>query len=186
MRDLILVEEGLTALEDRGVRVTVYKRYVSSWRRMVLSYPYGWGQAVQRENVYSQSAIDQLDTLADWFDDRLPAATSEQKQKLGSITESAQSILDADETLSPVLRKYIGRLLREIRNALDDEQLGERFDYESAAQRLWVTLIAAADQSTDPDQKTRWQDTTRRFLWDASVSAIGNAPGVFLALSGLS
>lgn len=185
LHDLYLVEVGLDDLEERGVKVRVYRRYVKDWRNMVISFPHGWNSSVGGHEVYSIAAMDQLDTLADWFDDRRPSPTSEQKASLNSITSDAQSILDADDSLSLGLRSYIGKLLREIRNALDDELLDERFDYETAAQRLWVALIAAADQSTDPKQKPRWKDAMTRFVWDASASALGSAPSILLALTGV-
>lgn len=185
LEDLHLVEVGLDELQERGVRVAVYRRYINAWRRMVISFPHGWEPNVGRDDVYGRAALDQLDTLADWFDDRRPSPTIEQKASLNSITSDAQTILDADASLSPGLRSYIGKLLREIRNALDDELLDERFDYEAAAQRLWVALIAAADQSTDPKQKPKWKDTMTRFVWDASASALGSAPSILLALTGV-
>lgn len=185
VEDLLQVVRGLDELENRGVPVSIYRRYVDQWSWMVLAYPGGWSGNQTVSAVYQGGPLDHLETLAHWFDDRQPGLTTEHRHNLGSITEQAQAILDDDDTLSPVLRLYLGRLLREIRNALDDEQLGERFDFEQAAQRLWVTLIAAADQSTDPTHKAKWSDTAKRFVWDSAVSIIGNGPTLLLAITGL-
>lgn len=184
--DLRLVEQGLDVLEELGLRVSVYRRYVDDWRNMVLAFPAGWNVTALRREVYPMAPLDQLDTLADRFDERLPDVTPDQRAKLEAITGQAQSVLDEDQTLSPMLRLYLGRLLREIRAALDDESLSERFDYVEASRRLWVTLNAAAEQSTDDGARTKWRDTAKRFVWDASIALIGNGPSVGLALTGLS
>jgi hypothetical protein len=128
---------------------------------MVLSYPGGWTAGQTAENVFPQGPLDHLDTLADWFEDRRPPITSGQRQLLEDVLTEAQSVLDADESLSAALRQYIGRLLREVRTALDDERLGERYDFAQAAQRLWVTFLAASSVSTDDAQKTRWADAAK-------------------------
>jgi hypothetical protein len=184
--DLREIEAKLDVLEAEGVRVVVSRRYVPVWRRMTLGYPNGWSSQADPADVYNESAIDQLETLADRLDERLPDLTDVEKTKLQGIVGDALELLHADETLSKPLKLYLGRLIGEIQNAMLDEKYGERFDYPAAARRLWVTLMAAAQDSTDEKQKPKWRDTTKRFMWDASVSAIGNAPGLLLALPGLS
>ncbi len=184
--DLRQVEELLDTLEEQGVRVGVSRRYLGAWRQMVLGYPQGWTYQADPNEVYPDAEMDQLETLADRIDERLPDLTDAQKASLKDIVSEAFELMHADETLSDSLKLYLGRIIGEIQNALLDEEYGQRFDYREAAQRLWVTLMAATEQSTDEERKPRWREATKRFLWDASVSAIGNAPSVFLALPGLS
>lgn len=183
--DLRQIEENLDLLEEQGVRVGVSRRYVPAWRRMALGYPHGWSTQADPAAVYDRAAMDQLETLADRMDERLPGLTAGEKKKLEDIVGDVSELLHEDETLSDPLKLYLGRIISEIQNAMLDERYGERFDYLAAARRLWVTLMAAAEDSTDVKQKPKWRDTTRRFIWDASVSALGNSPSVLLALSGL-
>lgn len=184
--DLREIEAKLDVLEAQGVRVVVSRRYVPVWRRMTLGYPAGWSRPAEPTTVYDDAAMDQLETLADRLDERLPDLTDGEKTKLQGIVSDALELLQADETLSKPLKLYLGRIISEIQNAMLDEKYGERFDYPAAARRLWVTLMAAAQDSTDETQKPKWRDATKRFIWDVSVSAIGNAPGIFLALPGVS
>lgn len=185
LADLRELEEKLDILERSGVRVAVARRYIWPWRQMVLGYPEGWMSQADPDEVYPLPAIDQLETLADRLDERLPELSPTEKSKLASIVADAFELLDADETLSQPLKLYLARVLGEIKNALVDEKYGERFDYQEAARRLWVTLMAAAQESSDETQKPRWRDNAARFAWDVSANALGSAPSVLLPLTGL-
>ncbi|WP_146249249.1 hypothetical protein [Curtobacterium sp. MCLR17_042] len=179
--DLQLIEAGLDELEALKVRVATYRRNVPTWRRMVLAYPHGWTSGISPEDAYPSDPIDHLDTLADRWEDKQTSMPEERKQFLLEAVREVDSLLDADGSLSPKLRGYIRRLLREIQAAFDDEVLDERFDYEEAAQRLWVSLFAARAQSTNGE---RWTDTMKRFFYDAGAAALGSAPQTILAIAG--
>ncbi|WP_146249101.1 MULTISPECIES: hypothetical protein [unclassified Curtobacterium] len=181
--DLHLVEQGLEELEREGVRVTTYRRYVPAWTRIVLSYPNGWTVGIRAEDVYPQTALDVLDGLADRWEDKRPSMSDEGKTLLREAVFETLSLVNQDQTLTPPLRLFINRLLREILAAWDDEVVGQRFDYEDAARRLWVCLFAAEAQSTSPERKAEWGDVIRRFFYDSAVSMIGNAPATVLAIT---
>jgi len=184
--DLRQIEEKLDVLDAGGVRVAVSRRYVPTWRRMALGYPQGWSTQADPGLIYVEAAMDQLETLADRIDERLPDLDSEEKKKLEDIVAEAFELLHSDKTLSQPLKLYLGRIIGEIQNAMLDEKYAERFDYAEAARRLWVTLMAAAEDSTDEQQKARWRDVLKRFAWDSGVAIVGGAPGLVLALTSLS
>lgn len=183
MEDLSALVRGLDDLERRGVPVRVYRRYVKSWTQMVIAYPQGWTNGQSGDQAFPSSSLDQLDTLADWFEDRRPSMTRAGEEKLGTSLSDAQALLDEDDTLSDMLRLYIGDLLREIRAALDSETLGGRFDFEDAARRLWVALFAASAQSTHSDARSKWSNLAQNFFWPAAASMIGSAPQTILAIT---
>lgn len=183
--DLRHVEAGLDELEGQGVRVIVWRRYVADWRQLVLGYPNGWMNQADPHMVYNAAAIDQLDTLADRFDERMPSLTDQQKASLEDIVVVASKLLQEDDSLSAPLKLYLGRILTEIQNAALDERLAERFDYATAARRLWVTLMAAAEESTDEGRKTGWRNAAKRFAWDTGVAIAASAPGLLLGITGL-
>ncbi|WP_133518914.1 hypothetical protein [Curtobacterium flaccumfaciens] len=181
--DLRLVAEGLDELEAANVRVSAYRRNLPLWTRIVLAYPHGWTTAIGREEAYPSDAIDHLDTLADRWEDRRPSLSDDGKRLLREAVDTVEGLLQADPSLSPKLRAYISRLLREIQAAFDDEVLDERFDYEDAAQRLWLSLFAAQAQS---HKKDLWADAMKRFFFDAGASALGAAPQTILAIASAS
>ncbi len=150
---------------------------------MVLSYPAGWKTNEGAEDAIPSAPLDQLETLADWFGDRRPTLTQAGAEQLRRAISDTKEALEQDETLSTTLRLYIGRLLREIEAALDDERLSDRFDYEDAGQGLWVSLFAAAAQSTDEAAQSRWTTIARELFWPATAAMLGSAPQTILSIA---
>lgn len=183
--DLRLVARGLDDLEARGVRVATYRKYYDAWRDMALAFPWGWTDEVAKEAAYPTAALDQLENLADWFDDGTPELDSNGKELLAEALTEAQDTLDHDRSISDSLRAYLNRLMREIRAALDDHFLDARFDYNEAVMRLYTALRTVAAESASEEQQGRWSDLLKKFFYDASVAAVGSAPGTLLALTGI-
>jgi hypothetical protein len=176
--DLRAVRTGIDELEAAGLPVGTYRRYVRGWTTMVLSYPVGWQSNVASEEAYPTSTLDHLQTLAGWFATTRPLPSAESQDELRTFLIDVQSLLESDDTVSAELKVYLGRLIREMQNALDDEQLLERFDFDEAGRRLWTALFAAAAQTSDETKKSAWTDLANKLWWPTAAGALGSAPSI--------
>ena len=182
MSHLMDTIRGLDELENAGVQVRVYKRYVAHWTRMLMSYPLGWYTQTGAEEAFPSSAMDQLEALSSWFEVHKPRLRPEAKGTLHELVDDTRSLLRDDDSISNELRLYLQRLISEIDAALNDEELGESFDYASATERLWVGLFAASAQSADDEQKSRWSNLARRFLIPTTIGVLSGLPAAAATL----
>lgn len=176
--DLLALRRGLDELSDAGLPVRTYQKYVQSWTQMVLSYPEGWKNSIDVDSAYPESTLDHLHTLAGWFATARPMPTRQSQDELRSFLLDVQALLESDDTISGELKVYLGRLIREMENALDDEQLLERFDFDEAGRRLWTALFAASAQTTDDEKKSAWTDLANKLWWPTTAGALASAPSI--------
>lgn len=176
--DVEAVRSGIDELEAAGLPVSTYRKYVRGWTSMVLSYPVGWESNVSAEAAYPSSTLDHLQTLAGWFETTRPQPNASSQDELRTFLEEILALLEEDDTISNQLKVYLGRLIREMQNALDDEQLLKRFDFSEAGQRLWTALFAAAAQTSDPQKKSAWTDFANKLWWPTAAGALGSAPSI--------
>ena len=176
--DLAAVRSGIDELEAAGLPVGTYRKYVRGWSVMVFSYPEGWQSILSSEGAYPSSTLDHLQTLAGWFATTRPRPSAESQDELRTFLIDVQSLLESDDTVSAQLKVYLGRLIREMQNALDDEQLLERFDFDEAGRRLWTALFAAAAQTADDEKKSAWTDLANKLWWPTVAGALGSAPSI--------
>jgi hypothetical protein len=94
--------------------------------------------------------------------------------RLSAVVDEAIGLLEEDQTISAELRYYLVKLVREIRDAMEDETLAGGFDYASAAERLWVAMQAAAGQA-DEERSPRWRDAAAKLIVPAVTGAITHA-----------
>jgi len=184
MAVLLQTIERLDDLEDAGVPVAVYRRYIPAWTKMLMGYPLGWYSQTNQDEAFPPAAMDQLETLSSWFRVLQPKLRPESEKTLQSIVADTDDLLRADESISVELKRYLARLLREIQAALDDEKLGTSFDYAAATERLWVALFAAAAQSKSDEQRSKWSDLGKRFWMPTTVGLITSLPGAAATIVG--
>lgn len=176
--DLLAVRRGIDELEADGLPVATYRKYISSWTNMVMSYPEGWSAPVSHVNAYPASILDHLNTLAGWFATRRPMPSDKSQAELRDFLDEVQDLLEDDDSISAELRVYLGRLIREMHDALDDEEVLERFDFDEAGRRLWTALFAASAQTTDDEKRSRWQDMAGKLWWPTAAGALGSVPSI--------
>ncbi|MCA0252606.1 MAG: hypothetical protein LCH76_10030 [Actinobacteria bacterium] len=137
IRLLTAVEAAIQLLGERGRAVTVYERHLPALTFMINTWPNGWVDQPS-SSIYDEAAMDILELLAHQIDADLLARDQLTEDALKSVVNEARSLLSQDDTLSPKLRWYLGRLFNEIDNALSDEANAYVFDLGSAIDRLWV------------------------------------------------
>lgn len=183
IRDVEDIRIGLDSLDEAGIPVAMYRKYLPWWRRMAMNYPTNWGSAGNPEELYPSAIMDHLEGLASWFAVTRPPLKEAERESLRNVLLEATALLEQDESVSDLLRTYLGRLIREMQNALDDEQLAQRFDFDEAGRRLWVALFGASAQSTDEAHKDKWSDLARNLWWPSAAGALGSLPGLALAVA---
>lgn len=176
--DLLALRQGLDELADAGLPVRTYEKYMDQWTNMVMSYPEGWKNTLDANSAYPESTLDHLHTLAGWFATTRPVPSQKSQQELRTFLLEVQALLESDGTISAELKVYLGRLIREMENALDDEELLERFDFDDAGRRLWTALFAASAQTTDDKKKSAWTDLAGKLWWPTAAGVLGSAPSI--------
>ncbi|MFJ3385610.1 MULTISPECIES: hypothetical protein [unclassified Curtobacterium] len=176
--DLLAIRNGIDDLETAGLPVSTYRKYVNDWASMVLSYPTGWSNNVSVANVYPSSTLDHLHTLAGWFATTRPLPSEQSQSELRMFLQDVQSLLESDDTITAQLKVYLGRLVREMQNALEDEEVLKRFDFEEAGKRLWTALFAASAQTTDDGKRSAWTDLANKLWWPATAGVLASSPSI--------
>ena len=185
MGHLLDLVEGLSRLEEQGMPVSVYRKYVPAWTSMLMNYDHTWTSAVYRDTAFPQNEMDHLETLKGWFDVGAPRLRSGSDVELEGLLDDVNALLLDDASISDELRLYIRRLVADIKASLDDEQIGGGFDLAGAAERLWVALFAAAGQTADPEKKSSWTNLATT-LWQPSVVGIlSSLPGAVATTIGV-
>lgn len=176
--DLAAVKAGIDQLEIDGYPVATYRKYIRLWSDMVFSYPEGWMSGIDPDAAYPVAILDHLHTLVGWFSAARRTPSEQGQRELRSFLGDVQQLLDEDQTISPQLHQYLSQLIGEMLNALDDEQLLGRFDFNDAGRRLWTALFAASAQSEDPEKKTLWADLGNKLWWPTAAGVLGSAPSI--------
>ncbi|MDY0892991.1 hypothetical protein [Frigoribacterium sp. CFBP9030] len=184
MRHLLDLVDGLARLEEQGLPVSLYSKYVPAWTSMLMNFDRSWGSAMSREVAFPSNEMDHLETLIGWFAVGAPRLRGGTGMELRALLEDVSSLLLEDASISDELRLYIRRLVADITASLDDETLGDGFDLGGAAERLWVALFAAAGQTSDPEKKSRWANLATT-IWQPSIVGITSSiPGVVVTALG--
>jgi hypothetical protein len=178
VQDLIALRRGLDELEAKGRRISVYRKYLRPWTDMVLSYPEGWTNAVNPDMAYPSSTLDHLYSLASWFEQDARVPDDESQDELREFLQNVTDLIEGDETISLDLKDYLYRLVREMQNALADEQVFKRFDFEDAGRRLWTALHTASNMSGDEQTKKQWRDFADKLWWPTVAGTLGSAPSI--------
>ncbi|WP_344814657.1 hypothetical protein [Microlunatus aurantiacus] len=178
MQAVVGIDRALDQLAARGRKIAVYLQYVAKWTFMVVAYPQAW-QQVASSNLYSKDAVNVLELLAHQIDNDLADTDPAAVEHLTQVLADVRAVLGEDDSISPELRWYLGRLLSQIDDALTDATYNV-FDLRSALERLWVAMGAATAESREP---TRWQKIRDQILVPASVGILTGMPGTVLQLT---
>jgi hypothetical protein len=176
--DLLALRSGLADMFAAGLPVGTYLKYVPAWTAMTMSYPQGWSGLVNGEDAYPVSTLDHLRTLAGWFQAAGPSPSADAQGELRDFLIDVLALLEDDATISAELKVYLGRLVREMQNALDDEEVFDRFDFDEAGRRLWTALFAAAAQSQDEEKEAAWRGMANKLWWPTAAGVLGSAPSI--------
>jgi hypothetical protein len=174
-RALVRIDDILTGLErDAHYRVGVYRRQYPEWWKGLVSHTHGWGTAIRGDTLVTEAHMDEIEAFANFLDGKVwELDRNDREASLRGILDDARAALEADDELSEELRLYLHRLLREMRNALDDQVIGSTFDYGDAVMRLFVAFKAAEGESTK-----------KAGLWTNLRTSILPASGLTAAIEG--
>lgn len=178
VQDLIALRRGLDELEAKGRRISVYRKYLRPWTDMVMSYPGGWTKAVNPDEAYPSSTLDHLYSLASWFEQDARVPNEKSQKELREFLQDVTDLIEGDETISRDLKDYLYRLVREMQNALADEQVFMRFDFEEAGRRLGTALHTASNMSGTEQTRRQWRDFADRLWWPTAAGALGSVPSI--------
>lgn len=165
--DISQTIDGLSALNiDMGAS----KTYLPQWGKMAASVDVSWSNATGASSAFPSDALSQLQSLATIIDLAGAQIQPANLDLLSNVVEQVIDLLGSDESLSDHLRAYLVKLVREIRNALEDEKVGGGFNFADAAERLWVAMQAASAQSEQ--SAAQWKDTAAKLLPQAVVGVL--------------
>ena len=126
----------------------------------------------------SKALLDQIEGFGAFLDGKVPVLTDAHELSLRSLIDRADAIL-TEEGLDPALKRYLRRLLFEIRFALDDEVAGMSFNFAEAVQRLWVAFEAAAAKAPEA-QRPRWRSLADQILVGVASGGVVEAASITL------
>lgn len=170
------IEALLGQLERDGVRVKAYRNQIPDWWSGLIVPDYTPGQGTGADGIITNEHLDEIDACASFLDFYVHAVSESQMDNLRNIVSEARSALEHDQHLSQQLRVYIHRLLREIEHALDDQAVGEVFDFAEAALRLRVAFQAATQEET-PKRDT-WHTLWTAIASGAAANALTQGAGI--------
>lgn len=170
MLELTSAVSALLAIRDllsdfslnSGYSVEVFQRQYPGWWAPVLALRSGWNSTLQPDDVVTRAELDEIEGFANFLDGKLWLLNAASERSLRNVIDQAQKLIEVDETLSPELRTYIHRLVRVVRDALDDEAVGETFKFDDAIQRLFVAFKAAEAEHTP--SSSVWRELWTQFV----------------------
>lgn len=187
-RLLARIDTILGQLEADGYSVSLFRRQVGVWVTIPLGLQGGWANTVHVDNFIPQTIVDQVEGLALFLDGKVYVFDAAHNEDLRGLLRDVRGALeDDDDELPRPLKLYIHRLLVEIQHALDDEAIGEAFDFADAVRRLWVALGSAENSSTEERSKSKWRRFAERILFDSTAQSMvtGGQAAITLAIESL-
>ncbi|AIV40002.1 MULTISPECIES: hypothetical protein [unclassified Curtobacterium] len=171
---LTAIDRALSEMEADGLNVYVSRESFPQWGRMAANAGTTWGQQSDPGAAFPSAAMGQLQMLGTLIEATKGRIAPGGLDRLSAVVDEAIGLLEEDQTISAELRYYLVKLVREIRDAMEDETLAGGFDYASAAERLWVAMQAAAGQA-DEERSPRWRDAAAKLIVPAVTGAITHA-----------
>lgn len=169
----------LERLRARGLKVGTFKRMSLDWWRGLTTPTTAWNTAVSSPDVIiDKQHLDEIEAVADFLDGHVDTfdVTDEQVHGLRELLVHVESLTLGDLELSDELRRYILKLIAEIRAALDDEQQGVGFDYADAVMRLKISAKAAASEETS--MRRKWTDLLSTVVTQTTVGVLVHGSAV--------
>lgn len=176
--DVIAVRESLREMVKAGLPVDTYEKYLPDWERMVVGYPVGWVNQLKPDEAFPAAILDHLHTLAGWFATTHPTPSDSALSELRTFLADVLSLLEDDDTITAELKVYLGRLVREMQNAIDDDSLLQRFDLDEAGRRLWTALFAASAQTGSEERQRAWTKLADKLWWPSAAGIISSTPSI--------
>ncbi|MGN7222923.1 hypothetical protein ACTHQN_08670 [Curtobacterium flaccumfaciens] len=156
------VSRTLEGLQEIGLDVTASLDYLPRWGEMAAGVGVAWSSAVGREEAFPADAMAQLRMLATLIEATGAQAAPANRDLLADVVAEAIALLEEDDSITGELRWYLVKLVREIRDALEDDRIGGGFNFADAAERLWVAMHAAAAQSGE--KPSAWSTGAAKLL----------------------
>mgnify|MGYP001645232460 FL=1 len=159
-RLLIRINRVIEGLDrSGGHRTGPYRRNYPVWCRSVLSIDKTWhtGATYSPEDICPIAALDALDSLASVLDLVTPAPGRLSHQHLTALVTEIASLLDDDATLSEELRAHLHMVVAHMRDCLANPDRYDLADLAEAAEDLLGAAKNAAEETTDPRTRSRWE-----------------------------
>lgn len=156
------IRRTIAGLADLNIDMTASASYLPRWGAMAAGVGVSWTNANGSGQAFPSDAMAQLRALGTIIQLAGAQARPANLDILREVVEQTISLLAEDDSLTDELRAYLVKLVREIRDALEDETVGAGFDFARAAERLWVAMHAASAQSTK--KSSAWQEWATKML----------------------
>jgi hypothetical protein len=156
------IERTIVGLTDLNIDMTASASYLPRWGEMAASVGVAWSSNTGMGSAFPADAMAQLRALGTIIQLAGGQARPTNLNILRDVVDKTIELLGEDDSLTGELRAYLVKLVREIRDALDDEVVGGGFDFTDAAERLWVAMHAASAQSSS--RADVWKEQAARML----------------------
>lgn len=180
--DAVVQIDHLLAEWGKSRNVATYRRYLVRWINMITVYPNAWQSPANADSIYPQSAIDQLEALADLVDMSnegwVPALAEE---RIREFMDAVRDALESDEELPAEFRSYIEELIAAIEDALKH---GDIARLKADLEHLRMALFVAESQS--PKQKGKWLGLLGRWGMGTISQTIASLPGTAIEIAATS
>lgn len=177
------VLDEIGKLERAGRQVDLYRRYEREWLRGILAMNKGWSAASSGASEFNEDDLAVLAQLADVLDhtgvENSPPLDSQAVATLETLLQEVLAAAAADTDLDDRLKLHIKRAARHLQTCIEEyDVLGASAAME-ALDQVWVSMQAAAAQSSDP---SRWRAFRDRFFIPTAAGLLANAPSLALQI----
>ncbi|MGU3652515.1 hypothetical protein [Mycolicibacterium sp. A43C] len=181
------IEELLRQMDDAGLKTVIFWRYFPQWVELTLHMPHGWKTGTTASHR-DDSALENLEHLADRFDDLLPKLQEGGLDAVRTYADGVRTLLDDDDSITDEhLRRHLKQVIAHVNWCLDNFDAVGEFSLQEAIERLLAAMIRATVASS---RKDRWRDKMNTVVWPfitgtvASIAATPATIAIAAALSG--
>ncbi len=184
MRCLTDMSRTINRLEAEGHAVGHYRRGFRLWMIAFLNLPHGWQQDGLAGHVFTDHAMDMLESLAATIDRSEPHLQDTEQQGIGDYLDQVLKLLGEDTAISDELRQHIFRTVQTVRDCLEEVAILGKTDLKKALHDLWISLYAAAGQS-DGEPRTKWQKFAEHIVYPTFSGLLASLPSAGIAIAQL-
>lgn len=173
MKYLAAVDATLDAWSRSDIDVSLSKKYITRWAKIILAYPLNWRVDAPVEDQFPRDVIDNLEMLANQFDlmEKLQPLVVTHIQ---GFVDSVEETLASDDSLDEDFCTYIRHLLDAVIAGLEH---GDSATLREDLQHLWFAVFAAEEFTSN---KGTWRKTAAEYGKATFVETVASIPGMIV------
>lgn len=164
------ISEILKIMKADGQRVRPYEKAFAVWTRTVFAYPSGWG--ANSSGKIDATAKGHLETLINLMGRYVPAVEDTKLGELRAYLDAVGKALDADETVSKVVKAAAASVIINIRRCIEELNIVGEYDFKKSYDQLYAVIFDVHQASQD---KATWKSFAENIV---NPFVMGNLTGI--------